>query len=101
MVDDKSVRNELPDAVQQYLRRAAGRNAALRAELHANLYQCMLDHLTAGLNTDAAWTAALRDFGPAASVRPLPWLGWRVLRVLVPLTLLGGAAYAAHLGVLS
>lgn len=98
MVDDTK---NLPEAVQTYLTRAAGRNAFLRAELHANLYQCMLDHLTAGLSLDAAWNAALRDFGPAASVRPFSGLGWRLLRVLVPLSLLGGAAYAAHLGVLT
>ena len=98
MVDDTKM---LPEAVQQYLGRAARKNAALRAELHANLYQSMLDHLTAGLDTEAAWNAALRDFGPAASVRPFSGLGWRLLRVLVPLSLLGGAAYAAHLGVLT
>ncbi|GGQ96646.1 permease prefix domain 1-containing protein [Deinococcus ruber] len=92
---------QIPSAVAAYLRRAAPRNAALRAELHANLHQCMLDHLTAGLAQEAAWEAALRDFGPASSLRPISRLSWRVLRVLVPLTLLGGAAYAAHLGVLT
>ena len=95
------VAKSLPDAAEQYLRRAAGRNLRLRAELHANLHQRMLDHLTAGLIEAQAWDAALKDFGPPARawtehVRTGP------LRLLLALAILGGSAYAAaahlHLG---
>ena len=90
---------EPPEAVSRYLKRAAGRNARLRAELHGDLHQRMLDHLCAGQDAEAAWQAALQDFGPL----PGPALLGTLRRVLLPLALgglLGGAAYAAHLGLL-
>lgn len=90
--------NRLPDAVAQYLQRAAPRNNRLRAELHGDLHQRMLDHLTAGLNEHDAWQLALREFGP-----PVPAWPGRV-RLLLLLGMLGGSAYAcaaaAHLAAL-
>jgi len=90
------VRAELPEAVTLYLKRAAPFDAHLRTELHANLQQRMLDHLTAGKASEAAWNAALSDFGAA------PTLWQRHWRRGVALGLLCGAAVAAaarlHLG---
>lgn len=87
---------EFPEAVTRYLKRAAGRNLRLRAELHANLHQRMLDHLTAGLSEAQAWNAAPHDFGPPT----LPWS--KHLRLILALGVLGGTAFAAaahlHLG---
>jgi hypothetical protein len=85
---------DAPKSAQQYLKRAAGRDAHLRAELHANLHQRMLDHQSTGLPEQAAWDAALLDFGPAAP-------GWhRPATLLLALGSLGALASAAatHLG---
>jgi hypothetical protein len=88
--------SDVPSAVQGYLKQAAPRDARLRAELHANLHQRMLDHLTAGCSEPDAWEAALSDFGPAVS----PWP--RIINTLLAVGIFGGAAVAAaarlHLG---
>ena len=89
MVEHTKVTNELPEAVTRYLKRAAPRNSRLQSELHANLHQRMLDHLTAGLTEAQAWDAALKDFGPPTPV----WS--RHLRRLLALGVLGASAYAA------
>lgn len=90
------MRAEVPEAVALYLRRAAPFNARLRTEIHANLHQRMLDHLTAGKTVEASWNAALSDFGAA------PTLWQRHWRRGVALSLLCGVAVAAaarlHLG---
>lgn len=90
------MRAEVPEAVALYLKRAAPFDARLRTELHANLHQRMLDHLTAGKASEAAWNAAIADFGAA------PTLWQRHWRRGVALGLLCGAAVAAaarlHLG---
>lgn len=97
MVSDKDAgTEELPEAVTRYLNRAAGRNLRLRAELHANLHQRMLDHLTAGREPEAAWEAALNDFGTAPAHWPL------TVRTLLAVGAMATLAYAAaahlHLG---
>ncbi|MBB5378842.1 hypothetical protein HNQ07_004349 [Deinococcus metalli] len=91
-----------PPKVQRYLRRVtlllpptAARH--VRAELHGNLYQTMLDARLNGLTEADAWAAALRQAGPAipAAVRfaRTHTLGL-ALRWLLAAGLLGGAAYA-------
>lgn len=126
MVDEYVVNEyvvtELPGAVRAYLSAATRHlprraRADVSAELHANLHQRMLDH-SLMLDTPAAWSAALRDFGPPqttarALVRVHRWPGLPRLRLprlrlprltLTRLTLvraglaalaLGGAGYAA------
>ncbi len=88
----------LPATVTQYLKRAS---PGVRAELHANLHQRMLDHLTAGLMEAQAWDAALKDFGPPTPAWTEP-LRTGPLWLLLALGFLGGSAYAAathlHLG---
>lgn len=92
----------LPPEVAAYLDAAtrllppAVRGAA-RAELHANLHQAMLDHLTAGGPAGDAWERAVREAGPAGRValglartHTLPLL-WRTLLLAGAL---GGAASA-------
>ena len=90
------MRADVPEAVALYLKRAAPFDARLRTELHANLHQRMLDHLTAGKASEAAWNAALSDFGAAPTFWQRHW------RRGVALGLLCGAAVAAaarlHLG---
>lgn len=93
---------DLPPAVAAYLDGATrllppGTRAATRRELHANLHQAMLDHLTAGQDEAGAWASALRDFGPPtrtalglARTHTLPLL----LRTLLAAGALGGAASA-------
>ncbi|WP_189102308.1 hypothetical protein [Deinococcus knuensis] len=91
-----------PPAVQAYLRRAtrllpptAARR--VRAELHGNLHQSMLDARLRGLNEPDAWTAALTEAGPALPaalhLARTHTLGL-ALRWLLAAGLLGGAAYA-------
>lgn len=91
-----------PPAVQTYLRRATRLlppNAArrVRAELHGNLHQSMLDARLRGLNEPDAWAAALTEAGPVlpAAIRfaRTHTLGL-ALRWLLAAGLLGGAAYA-------
>jgi hypothetical protein len=78
-----------PPEVAAYLRRWPAR---LRAELHGNLHQRMLDHHTFGLDEAGAWAAALYEFGPAPRRLgwPRPWLAG-----LLAMGLLGGSVYAA------
>lgn len=71
--------------------------SAARAELHANLHQAMLDHVTAGCSETDAWVRVLREAGPAwslalglARTHTLPLL-WRTLLLAGAL---GGAASA-------
>lgn len=92
----------LPPEVTAYLDAATrllppSVRAAARAELHANLHQAMLDHLTAGGTGTDAWGRALREAGPAGRValrlartHTLPLL-WRTLLLAGAL---GGAASA-------
>ncbi|ADV68256.1 permease prefix domain 1-containing protein [Deinococcus maricopensis] len=90
----------LPEPVTAYLHRAAPgpRHARLRAELHANLHQAMLDHRVRGLSEHDAWTAALHDFGPPQAVHAAARPHQRPLRATLTALLLaatlGGAAYA-------
>ena len=90
------MRAELPEVVTLYLKWAAPFDARLRTELHANLHQRMLDHPTAGKASEAAWNAALSDFGAVPTFWQRHW------RRGVALGLLCGAAVAAaarlHLG---
>ncbi|GAA5533269.1 hypothetical protein [Deinococcus aluminii] len=93
---------DLPPAVTAHLRAATrllppGTRRLAQAELHANLHQAMLDHLTAGKAEPDAWAAALREFGPAwvtalglARTHTLPLL----LRLFLTAGVLGGAASA-------
>lgn len=80
-----------PPEVQAYLRSWPAR---LRAEVHGNLHQRMLDHHTSGLNQQDGWRQAIREFGPPprhidiALLRP--WLAG-----LLALGALGGSVYAA------
>ncbi|MCD0158585.1 hypothetical protein [Deinococcus sp. 6GRE01] len=91
-----------PPAVQAYLRRVtrllpptAARR--VRAELHGNLHQSMLDARLRGLTETDAWTAALSEAGPALPaalhLARTHTLGL-TLRWLLAAGLLGGAAYA-------
>ncbi|MBX8466499.1 hypothetical protein [Deinococcus sp. RIT780] len=91
-----------PPAVQAYLRRVtrllpptAARR--VRAELHGNLHQSMLDARLRGLNEPDAWAAALREAGPALPaalhLARTHTLGL-ALRWLLAAGLMGGAAYA-------
>ncbi|MBB5235169.1 hypothetical protein [Deinococcus budaensis] len=93
---------DIPPTVTAYLDGATRllplhARATTRRELHANLHQTMLDHLTAGIPEAEAWAAALRDFGPPtrtalglARTHTLPLL----LRALLMAGALGGAASA-------
>ncbi|GAA5512589.1 hypothetical protein Dcar01_01305 [Deinococcus carri] len=93
---------DLPPAVAAYLRTATrlllpGSGQPAHAELHANLHQAMLDHLTCGRTEPEAWATALRDFGPPwltalglARTHTLPLL----LRLGLAAGVLGGAASA-------
>ena len=86
----------MPPEVRAYVQ-AAGRycwphrRAQVRAELEANLYQCMLDH-TVRLSEDEAWQAALRDFGPPSRLLPF---NVTLYRSTLAALLLGAATYAA------
>ena len=91
-----------PAAVQTYLRRATrllppAAARRVRAELHGNLHQSMLDARLRGLNEPDAWAAALTEAGPAlpaalhlARTHTMAL----ALRWLLAAGLLGGAAYA-------
>lgn len=93
---------ELPPGAVAYLRAATrlllpGMRQTVCAELHANLYQAVLDHRTRGRTEEAAWAAALRDLGPAwqvalglARTHTLPLL----LRLCLATGALGGVASA-------
>lgn len=93
---------DLPPGAAAYLRTATcllppHLRRAVGDELHANLYQALLDGLTAGKTEPEAWATALRAFGPAwktalmlARVHTLPLL----LRVTLTAGALGGAASA-------
>jgi hypothetical protein len=95
---------ELPAAVRAYLGAAIRHlprrlRSAVQAELHANLHQRMLDH-SLSLNAEAAWNAALRDFGPPESTaralrRVHRWPRLSLLRAGLAALALGGAGYAA------
>ena len=94
--------NALPNEVQVYLR-AVTRSlpgqarSAVAAELHANLHQRMLDH-SLGLSVEAAWAAALRDFGPpqqAARAFGRVYRWPQLLRTALAALALGTAGYAA------
>lgn len=71
----------------------------VRAELHANLYQAMLDARLQGLNEADAWAAAVRESGSAwrlaLQLARVHTLGL-ALRVLLAGMVLGGAAYAVR-----
>lgn len=96
------VSTDLPPGVAAYLRTATcllppHLRRAVGDELHANLYQAMLDELTAGKSQPEAWAAALHACGPRwwaalglARVHTLPLL----LRVTLTAGALGGAASA-------
>ena len=91
----------LPPEAEAYVR-AAGRycwphrRAGVRAELAANLYQCMLDHRLT-LDEDSAWRAALRDFGPPSRLLPFKLMLFNVTiyRSALAALALGAATYAA------
>lgn len=94
------------DALEVYLGRAtlllpARSRRQVRAELHANLYQTMLDARLTGLEEADAWAAALRESGPvwrlALNLARVHSLGLAVRALLVGLAL-GGAAYAVGAG---
>lgn len=91
-----------PAAVRAYLEAATRHlprraRAAVVAELHANLYQRMLDH-SLNLGVEEAWAAALRDFGPPrhtaqAFARVYRWPP--LIRTVLAALALGSAGYAA------
>lgn len=92
------------DVLQRYLGRAtlllpSRMRREVRDELHANLYQTMLDARLEGLDEAAAWAAAVRDSGPpwwlALHLARVHTLGLG-LRVLLAGVALGGAAYAVR-----
>lgn len=75
----------------------------VKAELHGNLYQDMLDACCGGLSEPQAWEVALRNAGSAwkaalglARVHTLGLL----VRVLLLGAALGGASYAGQAGLL-
>ena len=91
-----------PPEVQRYLRRATVLLAPaparrVRAELHGHLHQSMLDAHVQGLTEEEAWATALNAAGSAlpAALRlaRVHTLG-HILRGLLGLGALGGAAYA-------
>lgn len=94
------------EAVEVYLSRATAllplrRRQRVRAELHANLYQTMLDARLGGLDTADAWAVAVREAGPAwwlaLQLARVHTLGLAVRALLVG-AVLGGAAYAVGSG---
>jgi len=96
------VSTDLPPGAEAYLRTATcllppHLRRAVAGELHANLYQAMLDGLTAGKTEPDAWATALHACGSRwwvalglARVHTLPLL----LRTLLAAGALGGAASA-------
>ena len=97
---------KVPGTVETYLNHAVcllpvQTRREVRAELHANLYQTMLDGRLNGLNEGGAWAAALRESGPvwwlALNLARVYTLGLAVRALLVGLAL-GGAAYAVGAG---
>ncbi|OLV16073.1 hypothetical protein [Deinococcus marmoris] len=93
-----------PGAVEVYLKRAVcllppQTRQNVRSELHANLYQTMLDARLEGLDEADAWAASLRqqgsEWGLALNLARVYTLGL-VLRVFLVGLALGGAAYAVR-----
>ncbi len=93
-----------PDALEVYLKRAvclllSQTRQSVRAELHANLYQAMLDARLKGLDEAAAWAAAVDESGSpwwlALNLARVYTLGLGLRALLVGLAL-GGAAYAVR-----
>lgn len=93
-----------PGAVEAYLKRAVCLlpphiRQNVRAELHANLYQTMLDARTGGLVEADAWAASLCQQGSvwwlALNLARVHTLGLGLRVFLVGLAL-GGAAYAVR-----